>query len=177
MVWTLNALLNLIPEWDFYFKSFVITVDAVMQEWTAWQSCTVTCGGGTRTRIRHCSAAVNNGKTCPDKSKEENWDLYVQTEPCNHEKENRCPMPLWTAWSATECSVTCGVGTFTKTRHCEDFVSDKRLDPYMHCKVTKDTDLIQTEKCEKPHCPGKFSCFHEWLSQSYTVKNVPQSIY
>ena len=132
-----------------FILSFVITVDAVMQEWTAWQTCSVSCGVGTRRRIRHCSAAVNNGKTCPDKKK--NMNLYMETEPC---REKECPMPLWTAWSATECSVTCGVGTFTKTRNCEDFLESTPMD-VGECGITQDTDMIQTEKCEKPHCPGK----------------------
>ena len=120
-----------------------------MQDWTAWDPCTVTCGKGTQKRRRFCSAAVNNGKTCPDRKK--NIELYVEVKDCQIKS---CPDPMWTAWTATDCTVSCGVGTFTKSRNCEDFNTGDKMDPFLDCGATGQTDLIQTEKCEKPHCPG-----------------------
>ena len=130
-----------------------------MQDWQAWDPCTVTCGKGTQKRRRFCSAAVNNGKTCPDRRK--NIKLYVQVKDCQIKS---CPDPMWTAWTATDCTVSCGVGTFTKSRNCEDFNTGDKMDPFLDCGATDQTDLIQTEKCEKPHCPGiVFEFSHQFL--------------
>ena len=132
-----------------------------MQDWTAWDPCTVTCGKGTQKRRRFCSAAVNNGKTCPDRRK--NLELYVEVKDCQIKS---CPDPMWTAWTATDCTVSCGVGTFTKSRNCEDFNTGDKMDPFLDCGATGQTDLIQTEKCEKPHCPG---AIFEFSSQKSTL--------
>ena len=70
-------------------------------------------------------------------------------------KIKECPDPMWTAWSISECSVTCGYGKKTKTRKCEDFFSGEELDPILECKATGVTDYIQIENCEKAPCKGK----------------------
>ncbi|KAL4223846.1 hypothetical protein ACF0H5_017311 [Mactra antiquata] len=86
-------------------------VDGVWKAWTSWSSCSVTCGGGTHTRARTCSypTDVPHGNACVGSSKD--------TQACN---SNKCPVDgVWTAWTTwTQCSVTCGGGTHTRTRSC-----------------------------------------------------------
>ncbi|EDO31173.1 predicted protein, partial [Nematostella vectensis] len=88
-------------------------VDGHWGRWTAWSACSKTCGDGTQTRTRVCDdpAPKNGGSACVGDSS--------QTQAC---KIATSPVDghwgSWTAWSA--CSKTCGDGTQTRTRMCDD---------------------------------------------------------
>mgnify|MGYP002051649033 CR=1 FL=1 len=73
---------------------FCILEDATFQPWTDWQMCEKTCykcrgpeGGrgcrikATQSRSRTCSAAANNGKTCP--SETNFWEKYTEEKLCD----------------------------------------------------------------------------------------------
>lgn len=83
--------------------------------WSAWvtagSGCSVTCGRGSKIRIRTCSnpAPVNGGRDCPGA-------VYDSTSCLLKE----CPVNGgWTRWSPfTPCTTTCGVGYQTSTRTC-----------------------------------------------------------
>ncbi|XP_078371948.1 uncharacterized protein LOC144655560 isoform X2 [Oculina patagonica] len=66
-------------------------------------------------RQRYCSN--ENRKKCPGANK---YGVQKQTKPCPH----NCSLPIaghWGHWSPwTACSVTCGYGTHTRTRTCND---------------------------------------------------------
>jgi len=69
--------------------------------WSAWGSCSATCGGGTETRTCTNPAPANGGATCSGSS----------SQSCNTQA---CPVNGgWSAWGS--CSATCGGGTETRT--------------------------------------------------------------
>lgn len=85
--------------------------------WSGWSECSVTCGGGTRTRTRNCTNPVpmGGGKDCSEIGEP------LQEQECNNQT---CELPIdggytrWTTW--TVCSKTCGKGTQLRFRSCTD---------------------------------------------------------
>nr|CAB3250296.1 A disintegrin and metalloproteinase with thrombospondin motifs gon-1 [Phallusia mammillata] len=72
--------------------------------WRDWGSCSVTCGSGSQTRTRTCSAG--SGPSCPGSSSDR--------KTCTR---SACPtLSNWSRWSS--CSVTCGSGQQERTRSC-----------------------------------------------------------
>ena len=69
----------------YYICTTLSTVEGGWSKWTPWGSCSVSCGGGTRDRIRFCNypPPPKNGKYCVG-----NGEDY---ESCNEEP---CPLLL-----------------------------------------------------------------------------------
>ncbi|XP_048748271.1 coadhesin-like [Ostrea edulis] len=86
-------------------------IDGNWGSWGNWDTCTVTCGGGTQQRTRTCSdpAPQYNGADCTGDS--------TSSQTCN---TNPCPIDgLWASWGSWEtCTVTCGGGTQDRFRTC-----------------------------------------------------------
>uniref|UniRef100_A0A671N570 Thrombospondin-2-like n=1 Tax=Sinocyclocheilus anshuiensis TaxID=1608454 RepID=A0A671N570_9TELE len=107
--------------------------------WSPWSSCSVTCGEGLITRIRHCNAPVpqRGGKDCEGDGRE--------TQSCNTDP---CPIDGgWGPWSPwTKCSATCGGGLKSRVRECN---SPEPQHGGRKCLG----DSIENEVCNRQECP------------------------
>ncbi|XP_062592704.1 uncharacterized protein LOC134254174 [Saccostrea cucullata] len=129
-------------------------VDGGYTEWTAWSTCTNSCGGGTQTRTRTCTnpEPSNGGADCEGESS--------QTQSCN---DILCPIDggytEWSAWGA--CSVTCGDGVQTRTRTCTNPAP-------AHGGADCVGEDSQTQNCTASACPvdGGYTEWSAWSSCS-----------
>eukprot|EP00929_Paragymnodinium_shiwhaense_P029094 TRINITY_DN16758_c0_g1_i1.p1 TRINITY_DN16758_c0_g1~~TRINITY_DN16758_c0_g1_i1.p1 ORF type:complete len:1540 (-),score=253.91 TRINITY_DN16758_c0_g1_i1:359-4978(-) len=84
-------------------------VDCKVSEWTTWDACDRTCGGGQQARHRHISGfAKNGGAACPNS--------LVQNRPCKTQPciVKECELGDWSDWSG--CSTSCGAGQSRRER-------------------------------------------------------------
>ncbi|KAI0237282.1 hypothetical protein LSAT2_012246 [Lamellibrachia satsuma] len=123
-----------------------ITLDGAYDPWTEWGECSVSCGGGTRTRNRTCTGASFGGKPCEGSSNE--------SEECT---TNSCPVDgyfsEWSGWSS--CSVTCADGSQTRDRLCVEPLYGGR-----NCSGAID----EMRNCTLPSCPvdGIWAEWTDW---------------
>ncbi|KAL4216796.1 hypothetical protein ACF0H5_024517 [Mactra antiquata] len=90
-------------------------VDGHWSDWSPWRTCSVTCGDGTKIRVRTCSnpPPTAGGKPC------ENPLTYIERQPCS---KQACPVDGgWGSWLPfSHCSHTCGTGTKSRLRYCNN---------------------------------------------------------
>uniref|UniRef100_A0A673N848 Thrombospondin-2-like n=1 Tax=Sinocyclocheilus rhinocerous TaxID=307959 RepID=A0A673N848_9TELE len=107
--------------------------------WSPWSSCSVTCGEGLITRIRHCNAPVpqRGGKDCEGDGRE--------TQGCHMDP---CPIDGgWGPWSPwAMCSATCGGGLKSRVRECN---SPEPQHGGRKCLG----DSTENEVCNRQECP------------------------
>ncbi|XP_074654579.1 SCO-spondin-like [Tubulanus polymorphus] len=122
-------------------------VDGIFESWSLWQSCTVTCGGGTRTRNRTCIGPFYNGNNCTGST--------IDEQLCN---TDGCPVNgTWNAWSNWEtCDKTCGGGHRLRRRTC-----NQPLFGGNPCSG----DTVHSENCNDNPCPvnGAWSEWSRWM--------------
>ena len=81
-------------------------VDCQVTQWSAFGSCSTTCGSGVKTRTRAVTVnAAYSGAACPALADSSS----CSTDACPVD----CTVSAWSAWGA--CSTTCGAGS-VKTR-------------------------------------------------------------
>ncbi|XP_064650190.1 hemicentin-1-like isoform X2 [Lineus longissimus] len=116
-------------------------------QWQQWSSCTFSCGGGTRQRVRLCNSPPPsiNGRFCPGED--------LQKDYCNSED---CPVHgNWAAWGSWgECSATCGGGSRKRFRTCSDPSA-------MNGGRTCAGEALSTEQCSPDECPVD-SLWNNW---------------
>jgi len=86
-----------------------LVVDGVWSEWSNFEACSDTCGGGTQLRTRTCTPPINGGKPCSGDT-EEQQDCNLQPCPVDG------VLSSWSNFGA--CSTTCGDGIQLRTRTC-----------------------------------------------------------
>ncbi|XP_068397521.1 hemicentin-1 isoform X4 [Eschrichtius robustus] len=125
-------------------------VDGNWSEWSPWEECTRSCGHGNRTRTRTCNnpSAQHGGQPCEGNA--------VEIIMCNIR-----PCPVHGAWSTWQpwgtCSISCGKGTQTRTRLCNN-------PPPSFDGSYCDGAETQMQVCHERHCPvdGKWTTWTSW---------------
>eukprot|EP00434_Breviolum_minutum_P031701 symbB.v1.2.028035.t1/scaffold2927.1/size67078/2 len=131
------------------------TVDCETSEWTQWDACDKTCGGGQQMRHRQVTKnPVNGGLACPK--------VLIETQGCALEPCRRrdCIVTEWAAWSG--CSATCGIGYRGRAR---DF-KQKPCEGGQGC----DLDLAMVEPCFAPDCECQDCLWDAWSEWSQCSK-------
>ncbi|KAI4462409.1 spondin [Holotrichia oblita] len=120
-------------------------------EWQDWSPCNVDCGRGTRHRQRTYKLKVvdqhKQRETCKKTLTQRSSCYGVKPEcPQDGPPAEECELTQWGKWS--ECSVTCGNGTKTRSRRYRTRAAAK------HCQqVTNNPPrLEQNLPCSLPPC-------------------------
>ncbi|KAK7100724.1 hypothetical protein V1264_023622 [Littorina saxatilis] len=121
-------------------------VDGVIQEWSEWTECTLTCAGGQMSRHRECNGPFHGGAMCPEHLNE--------TDSCNTQA---CPEDgVWEDWSKwSECTLTCGGGNQWRARDC--------IGPF-YGGAECPGPANETRDCNAHHCPvdGYYQDWSSW---------------
>ncbi|XP_074624580.1 SCO-spondin-like isoform X4 [Acropora palmata] len=131
-------------------------VNGKWSEWVPFTSCTVLCGGGTRSRSRTCTnpPAAFGGKECVGNSQD--------VQSCN---EFPCQIPggltSWGVWSV--CSASCGSGTKKRLRSC---TNPPPANGGEDCKDRRE----EFQSCNEEPCPvdGNWAEWRPWRPCSVT---------
>ncbi|XP_019490993.1 PREDICTED: hemicentin-1 [Hipposideros armiger] len=127
-----------------------VQVHGGFSQWSAWRSCSVTCGRGIQKRSRLCNSPfpANGGKPCQGSDSE--------MRNCQHKL---CPVDgRWSEWSPwEECTRSCGHGNRTRTRTCNNPSAQHGGRP---CEGS----AVEIIMCNMRPCPvhGAWSAWQPW---------------
>ncbi|XP_061184989.1 SCO-spondin-like [Saccostrea echinata] len=142
-------------------------IDGGYTDWTVWDTCTVTCGGGSQTRTRTCTnpAPQYGGADCSSLGDES------QSQDCNTQA---CPIDGsfadWTDWD--DCTVSCGGGSQGRTRTCTNPAPQ-------HGGANCTGDFAQSQDCNTQNCPidGGYTDWTQWDTCTVTCGGGSQERY
>ncbi|XP_052700326.1 coadhesin-like isoform X2 [Crassostrea angulata] len=99
--------------------------DTLSGRWSTWHDsshCSVSCGGGLRTRTRSCHHHHRDHK--PKGGHHDHYDYPCQGPTTRTEACNTQPCPVnggWSRWhTQSKCSVSCGGGVKVQVRYCDN---------------------------------------------------------
>ncbi|XP_049724489.1 hemicentin-1 isoform X1 [Elephas maximus indicus] len=132
----------------------IVQVHGGFSQWSAWRSCSVTCGKGIQKRSRLCNNPLpaNGGKSCQGSDSEMQ---NCQNKPCPVDGS-------WSAWSSwEECTRSCGHGNRTRTRTCNDPSAQ-------HGGRPCEGNAVEIIMCNIRPCPvhGAWSFWQPWSACS-----------
>ncbi|NXY61032.1 HMCN1 protein, partial [Callaeas wilsoni] len=125
-------------------------VDGKWSLWSSWSACSMSCGGGSRQRTRHCSdpAPQFGGHKCEGSD--------IQVDFCNSDP---CPVHgNWGPWSSWgTCSRTCNGGQTRRYRSCDN------PRPASGGRACAGAD-VQIQRCSTDLCPvdGNWGQWQSW---------------
>jgi len=133
------------------------TTELEWTQWSAWSSCSQTCGGGERTRNRKCYSIggslpgigprTGNRPGCRGKG--------TERISCGN---NQCSVTEWTQWSAwSSCSRTCGGGERTRERNCKSIGGSLSIKPRTQLRIVNRHcrgEGTEESSCGNNQCPG-----------------------
>ncbi|XP_013397757.1 SCO-spondin [Lingula anatina] len=127
-------------------------IDGVWRQWSNWDNCSVSCGGGIQWRYRDCDGPYHKGRDC-----EGSWN---ESQACN---SHPCPIPGdWMEWSPWgECSATCGGGIRYSTRVCD-------MESYGNLTIDCIGNNTKTGPCHVFSCDPALNC-EDWVRRGLTV--------
>ena len=106
--------------------------------WNPWSDCSVSCGGGTRTKTPN--SCVPENAICNE--------VPILEETCN---EDKCPVGSWSWNEWGDCSVSCGGGSRIKT-------AELCIPKGAIC----DGSPVKEESCGLDACPVGSWTWNEW---------------
>ncbi|CAK8691082.1 unnamed protein product [Clavelina lepadiformis] len=136
---------------DFASALVTVRVNGGYSDWGAYGACSVSCGAGVRERRRFCNnpPPANGGRDCEGPARDQ--------QTC---EQGFCPIDgRWRLWSPWEdCSVTCGQGTRSRSRECNNPPAQYGGSP---CNGLAIERLV----CVEPRCAvnGGWSRWGPWL--------------
>lgn len=117
--------------------------DCIISQWTEWDMCDKSCGGGQSMRNRQVHRfPLSGGRACPPLLKETKG---CNTGPCDSQD---CMVSEWGRWGP--CSASCGAGQQSRSR----YIVSIRSPDGKGCNL----DLGETKACEGDHFCGKEDC-------------------
>lgn len=126
-------------------------------EWRQWSTCSATCGPGSQTRVRRCLANGSPVTLLPGQPCGAVSDPLFESRSCI--VKSCC---AWGGWSPPSCSVTCGSGTATRVRVCQDARGNPVEDTC--CSNDGGTNVF-TEACQLQPC-SQLTAWSQWSSCS-----------
>jgi hypothetical protein len=113
-------------------------------QWSDWSECSLSCGGGTQTRIIETYPS-NGGQECGNKA----------TQDCNTQN---CPIDCqWSDWS--ECSLSCGGGTQTRSKTPAQYGGEECVGEATQDCNTNDCPWYRTDICNTE--TGEYPCVND----------------
>ncbi|KAJ8314516.1 hypothetical protein KUTeg_006666 [Tegillarca granosa] len=131
-------------------------IDGNWNTWSAWATCSLTCGGGSQNRSRQCTnpAPQYNGADCVGSPS--------SIQDCN---THNCPIDgfwaSWTSWGT--CTKTCGGGFQSRSRTC---TNPQPQYGGADCQGTS----FGMQACNTQNCPidGAWTSWGSWGSCTVT---------
>mmetsp|Transcript_67684 Transcript_67684/g.220350 ORF Transcript_67684/g.220350 Transcript_67684/m.220350 type:complete len:2076 (-) Transcript_67684:113-6340(-) len=123
-------------------------VDCLVTEWSGWDGCDRTCGGGQHERTREVIRNPrNSGLACPER--------LVETRGCSEQpcESKDCTVSEWSLWGG--CSVACGIGSRTRGRN----YTSRPCEDGQGC----DLDLEEIKPCAEPPCGCNDCKWGDWI--------------